>query len=52
YEQAKQIIQENRTLIDRLVEILVEQETIEGDKFRQIVAEHVPLPEQQLASNF
>ncbi|MFB2981098.1 ATP-dependent zinc metalloprotease FtsH [Microseira sp. BLCC-F43] len=52
YEQAKQIIQENRTLIDRLVEILVEQETIDGDKFRQIVAEHVPLPEQPLASSF
>ena len=52
YEQAKQIIQENRTLIDRLVEILVEQETIEGDKFRQIVAEYVPLPEQPLASSF
>ena len=51
YEQAKQIIQENRTLIDRLVEILVEQETIDGDKFRQIVAEHVPLPEQPLASS-
>jgi cell division protease FtsH len=52
YEQAKQIIQENRTLIDRLVDILIEQETIEGDKFRQIVGEHTPLPEQEVASSF
>ncbi len=49
YETAKNIIQENRTVIDRLVDILIEQETIEGDQFRQLVAEHTQLPEQQLA---
>ncbi|MGK7942985.1 MAG: ATP-dependent zinc metalloprotease FtsH [Microcystaceae cyanobacterium] len=37
YDKAKQIIVENRTMIDRLVDRLIEQETIEGDEFRQLV---------------
>ncbi|NES86897.1 MAG: ATP-dependent zinc metalloprotease FtsH [Moorea sp. SIO2B7] len=49
HEKAKQIIQDNRTLIDQLVDILIEQETIEGDDFRKLVAEYKELPEQQLA---
>jgi cell division protease FtsH len=50
YQQARQIIRENRVLMDRLVDLLVEQETIEGEQFRQIVAEYTPLPEKpQLA---
>ncbi len=49
HETAKNIIQENRAVIDRLVDILIEQETIEGDQFRQLVAEYTQLPEQQLA---
>jgi cell division protease FtsH len=48
YQEALRIIQENRTVIDRLVEILIEQETIEGDQFRQIVAEHTQLQEDKL----
>jgi cell division protease FtsH len=39
YEQAKQIIRDNRHLIDRLVDVLIDQETIEGDQFRQLVQE-------------
>lgn len=49
YKKAQDIIQENRTLIDRLVDLLIEQETIEGEQFRQIVTEYTKLPEQQLA---
>ncbi|MGK7933960.1 MAG: ATP-dependent zinc metalloprotease FtsH [Microcystaceae cyanobacterium] len=37
HNKAKQIIVENRTTIDRLVDILIEQETIEGDEFRRLV---------------
>jgi len=40
YEQARKLIRENRMLVDKLVEILLEQETIEGEQFRQIVAEY------------
>ncbi|WP_216351255.1 ATP-dependent zinc metalloprotease FtsH [Leptolyngbya sp. 'hensonii'] len=39
YEDACRIIQDNRALVDRLVELLLEQETIDGDEFRRIVAE-------------
>ncbi|MCL1465032.1 ATP-dependent zinc metalloprotease FtsH [Argonema galeatum] len=46
YTQAKRIIRENRTLIDRLVDLLIDQETIDGDQFRKIVAEYTPLPQQ------
>jgi len=46
YTQAKRIVQENRTLIDRLVDLLIDQETIDGDQFRKIVAEYTPLPQQ------
>ncbi|WP_373478690.1 ATP-dependent zinc metalloprotease FtsH [Geminocystis sp.] len=40
YEDAKQIIIDNRALIDFLVDLLVEKETIEGDVFRQIVKDY------------
>jgi cell division protease FtsH len=40
YAEARRIIRENRPLVDRLVEFLLEQETIDGDRFRQIVAEY------------
>jgi cell division protease FtsH len=44
YQQACRIIQEQRVVIDRLVDLLIEKETIDGDEFRQIVAEYTPLP--------
>uniref|UniRef100_A0A7C3VFN2 ATP-dependent zinc metalloprotease FtsH n=1 Tax=Planktothricoides sp. SpSt-374 TaxID=2282167 RepID=A0A7C3VFN2_9CYAN len=49
YEKARQIIRENRPLVDRLVEILLERETLDGDEFRKIVSQYVALPEKQLA---
>ncbi|TBR61288.1 ATP-dependent zinc metalloprotease FtsH [Mastigocladus laminosus UU774] len=47
YQEARKIIRENRALVDRLVDLLVEQETIEGEQFRKIVAEYTQLPEKQ-----
>jgi len=47
YAKARQVIRENRTLVDRLVEMLLEKETLDGEVFRQIVAEYVELPEKQ-----
>ena len=47
YKQAKQIISDNRTVIDRLVDLLVEKETIDGEEFRQIVAEYTVVPEKE-----
>ncbi|MBF2025532.1 MAG: ATP-dependent zinc metalloprotease FtsH [Oscillatoriales cyanobacterium C42_A2020_001] len=40
FQEARRIIRENRPLVDCLVEVLLDQETIEGDEFRQIVEEY------------
>jgi cell division protease FtsH len=48
YENAFKIIKENRDLCDRLVDILLEVETMDGDEFRKIVAEYTEVPEKQL----
>jgi cell division protease FtsH len=46
YSDARRMIQENRTVIDRLVDLLIEKETIDGEEFRQIVAEYTDVPEK------
>ncbi|PLZ98949.1 cell division protein FtsH [Fischerella thermalis CCMEE 5268] len=46
YENARRIMRENRTLMDRLVDLLIEKETIDGEEFRQIVAEYTVVPEK------
>ena len=46
YEQAKRAVRENRTVMDRLVDLLIEKETIDGQEFRQIVAEYTDVPEK------
>ena len=47
HQQACQIIRDNRIVIDRLVDLLIEKETIDGDEFRQIVAEYTEVPEKE-----
>ncbi|MGC9524611.1 MAG: ATP-dependent zinc metalloprotease FtsH2 [Limnospira sp.] len=47
YNNACQIVRENRTVMDRLVDLLIEKETIDGDEFRQIVAEYTEVPEKE-----
>ncbi len=37
HQQTYKIIEENRVLMDQIVDLLIEQETIEGDQFRQLV---------------
>ena len=39
YEDAKRIIRENRSTIDRVVDLLMERETIDGEEFRKLVTE-------------
>ncbi|MGK7879609.1 MAG: ATP-dependent zinc metalloprotease FtsH [Crocosphaera sp.] len=39
HQKAQNIIRENRAMVDRLVEILIDKETIEGDEFRQLLEE-------------
>ena len=40
YENARRTLRENRSLVDKLVEVLLERETLEGEEFRQIVLEY------------
>jgi cell division protease FtsH len=35
--------------LERLVDLLIEEETIEGDSFRQIVADNAQVADAQLA---
>ncbi|MEM9275875.1 MAG: ATP-dependent zinc metalloprotease FtsH [Cyanobacteria bacterium P01_F01_bin.143] len=45
YETAKGIIRDNRYAIDRITDILIEKETIEGEDFRKLVQEFTEVPE-------
>ncbi|MGK7959447.1 ATP-dependent zinc metalloprotease FtsH2 [Crocosphaera sp.] len=47
HQLARQIIRDNREVVDRLVELLIEKETIDGEEFRQIVAEYTHVPEKE-----
>ena len=47
YQEACRIMRENREVIDRLVDLLIEKETIDGDEFRQIMAEYTVVPEKE-----
>ncbi len=49
YEQAKDLLAQNRPLVDYLVDLLIERETIEGEEFRKIVSEYTNSPETELA---
>jgi cell division protease FtsH len=40
YAESRRLLRENRPLVDRLVDVLLEQETIEGEQFRMIVQEY------------
>ncbi|MEM6521904.1 MAG: ATP-dependent zinc metalloprotease FtsH [Cyanobacteria bacterium P01_D01_bin.71] len=47
YERARSVLRENRSLIDYLVDRLLEVETMDGDEFRRIVKRHIDIPEKQ-----
>ena len=47
YDETKQMIQDNRAVIDRLVDLLIEKESIDGDEFRRIVSEYTTVPEKE-----
>ncbi|MDJ0570985.1 MAG: ATP-dependent zinc metalloprotease FtsH [Pleurocapsa sp. MO_192.B19] len=43
YAKAKNIISENRLAVDRIVDLLIEKETIEGKEFRELLAKFSPV---------
>ena len=46
YEETLEIVKSQREAMDRLVELLIEKETMDGDEFREILAEYTTIPEK------
>ena len=46
YQRARSLLLENRNLVDRLAETLIERETLDGEEFRSIVAEYTVIPDK------
>nr|AOM64645.1 cell division protein [Riquetophycus sp.] len=46
HQNTIKIIEDNRVVIDRLVDLLIEKETIDGEEFRGIINEYTPVPEK------
>jgi cell division protease FtsH len=51
HSQARQIIRENRVVIDELVELLIEKETIDGDQLLQILDKQSQLLGEKLVAS-
>ncbi|MEA5618390.1 ATP-dependent zinc metalloprotease FtsH [Cronbergia sp. UHCC 0137] len=51
YNHAKELLQEHRIILERLVDLLAEQETIDGDFFRKVIEENtlVQITNERLA---
>ena len=47
YEKAKELLAENREVMDRLAEFLIEKETITGKEFMKIFRELKGIPEPE-----
>ncbi|MEL6604895.1 MAG: ATP-dependent zinc metalloprotease FtsH2 [Cyanobacteria bacterium J06614_10] len=47
YRETLNIIRENREVIDRVVDLLIEKESIDGDEFRRIVGEYTTVPDKE-----
>lgn len=51
HQQARQFISENRVLIDCLVDLLIEKETIDGDELLQIMNEYTQVSGEKLVAS-
>jgi cell division protease FtsH len=50
HDLATKLILDNRVAVDRLVDILIEQETIDGDEFRRLLAEFQQQAERSMVT--
>jgi cell division protease FtsH len=46
YNDTFRLVAEHRDCMDRVVEMLIEKESLDGDEFRSIVAEYTAIPEK------
>jgi cell division protease FtsH len=51
HKKARQIIRENRVVIDQLVELLIDKETIDGDQLMQIMDEQAHWQDEKLVAS-
>lgn len=49
YEIAKNHVRNNREAMDKIVEVLLEKETVSGDEFRALLSEFTSIPPDNLA---
>jgi len=47
YVDTVKLVAANRACMDRLVEMLIEKETLDGEELRSVVAEFTPVPEKE-----
>jgi cell division protease FtsH len=47
YRDTVELVAANRSCMDRLVEMLIEKETLDGDELRAVVAEFTTIPEKE-----
>jgi cell division protease FtsH len=47
YEETVRLVADQRTCMDRVVELLIEKESLDGDEFRALVSEFTTIPEKE-----
>ena len=47
YKETVAIVSDHREVMDRLVELLIERETMDSDEFRAVVSEFTDVPEKE-----
>lgn len=52
YEETVKLVADNRACMDRVVEVLIEKESLDGDEFRALVSEFAVIPEKERFSPF
>ena len=52
YTETVALLAEQRDCMDRLVDLLIEKETLDGDDFRDVVAEFATIPEKERFTPF
>jgi len=47
YVDTVKLVEQHRDCMDRVVELLIEKESLDGDEFRAIVSEFTVIPEKE-----
>ena len=47
YEETYSLVSKNREAMDKLVDLLIEKETLDGDEFKSILSKYTTIPEKE-----